>query len=279
MAVAVRSRSRVLVEALTGAAAPTDVLRAVRGRGALLLEDGTASGWSYLVPRPRAVLERHDPAGAFAAARALLDRAGVGPPRGCPAVLGRHRGIVRLRPRARARGSARDRAGRPRASRCFGCIWSTSCSRSTTSAGSCSRVRRAPPAFDGSRRCTSRRARSPLSSPEGVSSTSSHMPTTDRSQSACSSTSIAGTCTRRTSRTACPAAAARPSSSTPSCEGRRPSRTTCTSTAGRSSSPGPVPRRSCGPIRTARSRAGRSREPLRARMTPPQTARLRLRLP
>ena len=88
MAVAVRSRSRVLVEALTGAAAPTDVLRAVRGRGALLLEDGTASGWSYLVPRPRAVLERHDPAGAFAAARALLDRAASDRPADAPPFWG-----------------------------------------------------------------------------------------------------------------------------------------------------------------------------------------------
>jgi para-aminobenzoate synthetase component 1 len=75
MAVAVRSRSRVLVELLTGTSSPTDVLRAVRGRGALLLEDGTGTGWSYLAPRPRAVLERRDPVGAFAGARALLDRA------------------------------------------------------------------------------------------------------------------------------------------------------------------------------------------------------------
>jgi para-aminobenzoate synthetase component 1 len=88
MAVAVRSRSRVLIEALTGAAAPTDVLRAVRGRGALLLEDGTASGWSYLVPRPRAVLERHDPVDAFAAARALLDRAASERPADAPPFWG-----------------------------------------------------------------------------------------------------------------------------------------------------------------------------------------------
>ena len=147
MAVAVRSRSRVLVEALTGAAAPTDVLRAVRGRGAFLLEDGTASGWSYLVPRPRAVLERHDPAGAFAAARALLDRAASDAPRGCPAVLGRHRGIVRLRPRARARGSARDRAGRPRAS-----------GASAASGRRAARVR--PPARDRARVCAERRRHS-----------------------------------------------------------------------------------------------------------------------
>jgi para-aminobenzoate synthetase component 1 len=88
MAVAVHSGSCVLVEALTGSASPTDVLRAVRGRGAFLLEDGTRSGWSYLAPRPKAVLERHDPEGAFAAARALLDRAGAEAPADAPPFWG-----------------------------------------------------------------------------------------------------------------------------------------------------------------------------------------------
>jgi para-aminobenzoate synthetase component I len=75
MAVAVRSGARVLVEALVGSASPTDVLRVVRGSAPFLLEDGTRSGWTYLAPAPRAVLERHDPVGAFEAARALLERA------------------------------------------------------------------------------------------------------------------------------------------------------------------------------------------------------------
>jgi para-aminobenzoate synthetase component 1 len=88
MAVAVRSRSRVLVEALTGSATPTDVLRAVRGPGAFLLEDGTRSGWSYLVPRPRAVLESREPSGAFANARALLDRAASERPTDAPPFWG-----------------------------------------------------------------------------------------------------------------------------------------------------------------------------------------------
>ena len=88
MAVAVRSGARVLVEALTGSASPTDVLRAVRGRGAFLLEDGTSSGWSYLAPQPRAVLERRDPVGAFAAARALLDRASAEAPADAPPFWG-----------------------------------------------------------------------------------------------------------------------------------------------------------------------------------------------
>ena len=109
MAVAVRSTSRVLVEALAGSASPTDVLRAVPGRGAFLLEDGTQTGWSYLAPRPRAVLERRDPRGAFTAARALLERAARRAARGCPAVLGRHRRLVRLRPGPGPRGAAVDR--------------------------------------------------------------------------------------------------------------------------------------------------------------------------
>jgi para-aminobenzoate synthetase component 1 len=88
MAVAVRSRARVLVEALTGSASPTDVLRAVPGHGAFLLEDGTRSGWSYLAPAARAVLERDDPAGAFAAARALLDRVERDPPADAPPFWG-----------------------------------------------------------------------------------------------------------------------------------------------------------------------------------------------
>jgi para-aminobenzoate synthetase component 1 len=88
MAVAVRSGSRVLVEALRGSASPTDVLRAVRAPGAFLLEDGTRTGWSYLAPRPCAVLERHDPVRAFAAARALLDRASGDPPADAPPFWG-----------------------------------------------------------------------------------------------------------------------------------------------------------------------------------------------
>jgi para-aminobenzoate synthetase component 1 len=88
MAVAVGAGSRVLVEALSGSASPTDVLRAVRGPGAFLLEDGTATGWSYLAPRPLKVLERHDPAGAFAAARALLDRASGEAPDDAPPFWG-----------------------------------------------------------------------------------------------------------------------------------------------------------------------------------------------
>jgi para-aminobenzoate synthetase component I len=88
MAVAVRSRSRVLIEALSGSATPTEALRAVRGPGALLLEDGTGAGWSYLVPRPRAVLLRHEPAGAFASARALLDRAACERPADAPPFWG-----------------------------------------------------------------------------------------------------------------------------------------------------------------------------------------------
>jgi para-aminobenzoate synthetase component I len=88
MAVAVRAGSRVLVEALPGSASPTDVLRAVRGRGAFVLEDGTRTGWSYLSPQPRAVLDRRDPAGAFAAARALLDRCTGEPPHGAPPFWG-----------------------------------------------------------------------------------------------------------------------------------------------------------------------------------------------
>jgi para-aminobenzoate synthetase component 1 len=88
MAVAVRAESRVLVESLTGSASPTDVLRAVRGRGAFLLEDGTRTGWSYLAPQPRAVLERRDPVGAFAAARALLDRSSGEPPADAPPFWG-----------------------------------------------------------------------------------------------------------------------------------------------------------------------------------------------
>jgi para-aminobenzoate synthetase component 1 len=88
MAVAVRSTSRVLVEALTGSASPTDVLRAVPGRGAFLLEDGTQTGWSYLAPRPRAVLERCDPRGAFTAARALLERLRGEPPADAPPFWG-----------------------------------------------------------------------------------------------------------------------------------------------------------------------------------------------
>jgi para-aminobenzoate synthetase component 1 len=88
MAVAVRSGARVLVEALTGSASPTDVLRAVRGRDAFVLEDGTRSGWSYVAPTARAVLERHDPAGAFAAARALLRRAEREPPADAPPFWG-----------------------------------------------------------------------------------------------------------------------------------------------------------------------------------------------
>jgi para-aminobenzoate synthetase component I len=88
MAVAVRSGGRVLVEALVGSASPTDVLRAVRGSAAFLFEDGTGSGWTYLAPRPGAVLERHDPAGAFDAARALLERAAREPPAGGPPFWG-----------------------------------------------------------------------------------------------------------------------------------------------------------------------------------------------
>jgi para-aminobenzoate synthetase component 1 len=88
MAVAVRSGTRVLVEALTGGASPTDVLRAVPGRSAFLLEDGTRSGWSYLAPRPRAVLERRDPVGAFTAARALLERASAEAPADAPPFWG-----------------------------------------------------------------------------------------------------------------------------------------------------------------------------------------------
>ena len=88
VAVAVRSGSRVLVEALTGSASPTDVLRAVRGSGAFLLEDGTRRGWSYLAPRPRAVLERRDPVAAFSAARALLDRPWGEAPAGAPPFWG-----------------------------------------------------------------------------------------------------------------------------------------------------------------------------------------------
>jgi para-aminobenzoate synthetase component 1 len=88
MAVAVRAGTRVLVEELAGGCSPTDVLRAVRGRGAFLLEDGTQTGWSYLAPRPRAVLERHDPVGAFAAASTLLERMGSARPDGAPPFWG-----------------------------------------------------------------------------------------------------------------------------------------------------------------------------------------------
>jgi para-aminobenzoate synthetase component 1 len=88
MAVAVRAGSRVLVEALRGSASPTDVLRAVREPGACLLEDGTTTGWSYLAPQPRKVLERHDPVGAFAAARTLLDRASGEAPADAPPFWG-----------------------------------------------------------------------------------------------------------------------------------------------------------------------------------------------
>jgi para-aminobenzoate synthetase component 1 len=88
MAVAVRSESRVLVEQLAGDASPTDVLRACARPGALLLEDGTGTGWSYLAPAPQAVLARRDPAGAFAAARALLERAPAERPRHAPPFYG-----------------------------------------------------------------------------------------------------------------------------------------------------------------------------------------------
>jgi para-aminobenzoate synthetase component 1 len=88
MAIAVRSRSRVLVEPLAGSATPTDVLRAVGGRGAFLLEDGTQTGWSYLAPRPRAVLDLREPAGAFAAVRRLLDRAASERPTDAPPFFG-----------------------------------------------------------------------------------------------------------------------------------------------------------------------------------------------
>jgi para-aminobenzoate synthetase component I len=88
MAVAVRDGSHVLVEELTGAATPTDVLRAIGGRGAFLLEDGSLQGWSYLVPRAREVLQLREPAGAFAAARALLDRSAAERPAGAPPFWG-----------------------------------------------------------------------------------------------------------------------------------------------------------------------------------------------
>ncbi|MEO9173969.1 MAG: anthranilate synthase component I family protein [Gaiellales bacterium] len=88
MAVSVRAGSHVLVEELSGTATPTDVLRAVGGRGAFLLEDGTRAGWSYLVPRAREVLRLRDPVGAFDAARALLDRATGEPPADAPPFWG-----------------------------------------------------------------------------------------------------------------------------------------------------------------------------------------------
>jgi para-aminobenzoate synthetase component 1 len=88
MAVAVRSGTRVLVEQLAGDASPTDALRACTRSGALLLEDGTGAGWSYLVPAPRAVLALREPAGAFAAARALLERAPAERPPNAPPFYG-----------------------------------------------------------------------------------------------------------------------------------------------------------------------------------------------
>jgi para-aminobenzoate synthetase component 1 len=88
MAVAVRDGSHVLVEELTGAATPTDVLRATGGRGAFLLEDGSQHGWSYLVPRAREVLQLREPAAAFEAVRALLDRATAERPAGAPPFWG-----------------------------------------------------------------------------------------------------------------------------------------------------------------------------------------------
>ena len=88
MAVAVRTGSRVLVEQLPGRASPTDVLRACTGAGALVLEDGTGRGWSYVAPAPRAVLARREPEGAFAAARTLLARAPAERPEGAPPFYG-----------------------------------------------------------------------------------------------------------------------------------------------------------------------------------------------
>jgi para-aminobenzoate synthetase component 1 len=73
MATAVRA-GRVLSEELVGTATPTDVLRHAGASGAFVLEDGTRQGWSYVVPQAREVLRLHDPAGAFDAARALLER-------------------------------------------------------------------------------------------------------------------------------------------------------------------------------------------------------------
>jgi para-aminobenzoate synthetase component 1 len=88
MAVAVRARGHVLIEEVEGAATPTDVLRACAGEGAFVLEDGSGQGWSYVALRPRAVLRRRDPAGAFAAARALLDRSTADRPSGAPPFFG-----------------------------------------------------------------------------------------------------------------------------------------------------------------------------------------------
>jgi para-aminobenzoate synthetase component I len=88
MAVAVRAGSHVLIEELAGTATPTDVLRATGGRGAFLLEDGTRQGWSYLVPRAREVLQLREPVGAFALARALLERATAERPADAPPFWG-----------------------------------------------------------------------------------------------------------------------------------------------------------------------------------------------
>ncbi len=88
MAVATRAHRQVLIEELAGTATPTDVLRACGGEGAFVLEDGSGQGWSYVATRPRAVLRRHDPVGAFAAARALLDRSTAERPADAPPFVG-----------------------------------------------------------------------------------------------------------------------------------------------------------------------------------------------
>ena len=208
MAVAVRAGSRVLVEALEGSASPTDVLRAVRRRArscSRTAPDG------LVVPRaapPRGARAARAP-GAFAAARALLDRASGEAPAGAPPFWG---GIAGSFGYDLARGLeqlpslARDDLGLPAAA--------------PASDRRAARVR--PPARRRARDRAERRGirRLPRSTPRPTQSRPRRQPAaqlegmsyarTGRSPSACSSTSRAATSTRPTSRTACRPPAARP---------------------------------------------------------------------